>query len=218
MFRSSQQRPSRVVWWTRWIGRSRRSSSARLTRRSSSWPKRDRPRQTDATSRSIRLGAASCSPRSRSRTRSPSGPSSMSATARTLASMTSTVAPQSFHRVRQGQRSSGSAAGSCQDLVDGGLGGLGNQLGAEIFLQRLMCGQGALPQDCMRLLGNVLDLNVRHGAIMAPMAPKWKLCGAVHHTIHRALVPQAFYSTSVGGVSRSANPVSRTSRLRWGML
>ncbi len=53
--------------------------------------------------------------------------------------MTSTVEPQPAHRVSERQGSAGPSAGTGEHLVHGRLGRLGNQLGTQVLLQRLVC-------------------------------------------------------------------------------
>jgi hypothetical protein len=44
----------------------------------------------------------------------------------------------------------------------------------EVFLERLMRGSRSLPENGMSAFGHALDLDARHGAIMAPLAPQCK--------------------------------------------
>src|SRR5215475_2207874 len=171
--RSSQQRARRGRCGVRLRGRVPRSANASTARRSSMAPALTCRRQTDATSRSTNSGAVSRSPRRRARARSPSGPSSPSEVARTLASTTITIGPQRRHRCFQGDRAPRAAFRPVEDLVEGRFAGLLDEPGAQVFLQRLMRGGGALAQDRVSPLRHIFDLHARHGAIMALEAPKY---------------------------------------------
>lgn len=170
--RKVQQRLSSARCATRLIGRAYRSSNASSARRSGSRAPKDERLRTEATSRSISSGAASDSPRSLARARSPSTPSSASAGARTLASTTITVTSQSVGGVRERDGSASTAPGPVQDLVHCGRRGVLDEQCAQILLQRLMGGGSSPAKDSVRLDGHVFHLNARHGAILALMAPK----------------------------------------------
>jgi hypothetical protein len=169
--RSSQQRASRGLCGARRSGMAARSARARAARRMSTSPPRTCRRSTEATSRSTSSGAFSRSPRRRARVRSPSGPSSPRAVARTLASTTITIFAQRRHRCRQRNRTSRAAARPFEDLLKGRFAGLLDEPGPEVLLERLVRGSRALTQDGMSLLGHIFDLHARHGAIMALEAP-----------------------------------------------
>lgn len=100
LVRNSQHRSISGACGTRRIGSDRRSARANAARRSSSRPAPASRRYAETTSRSIRCGAANCSPKSRCRCRSPSGPSSASAVTTMLASTTINV-----HRDQHGRPS-----------------------------------------------------------------------------------------------------------------
>ena len=171
--RSSQQRARRGRCGARLRGRVPRSANASTARRSSMAPALTCRLQTDTTSRSTNSGAVSRSPRRRARARSPSGPSSPSEVARTLASTTITIGSQRRHRCFQGDRPARAASRPVEDLVEGRFAGLLDEPGAQVFLQRLMCSGRALAQDRVSPLRHIFDLYTRHGAIMAPEAPKY---------------------------------------------
>jgi hypothetical protein len=171
--RSSQQRARRGRCGVRLRGRAPRSANASTARRSSMAPALTCRRQTETTSRSTNSGAVSRSPRRRARARSPSGPSSPSEVARTLASTTITIGPQRRHRCLQGDRTARAASRSVEDLVKGGFAGLLDEPGAQVFLQRLMRGGRALAEDRVSPLRHIFDLHARHGAILALEAPKY---------------------------------------------
>jgi hypothetical protein len=80
--------------------------------------------------------------------------------------MTSTIEPQRAHGIGQPQRTDPSAAGSIQQLVDRRLRRLGDQLRAQVLLERLVRRARPLPEHGVRLVRDILDLNVRHGAIL----------------------------------------------------
>ncbi|OBK46855.1 hypothetical protein A5655_09200 [Mycobacterium sp. 1081908.1] len=61
-----------------------------------------------------------------------------------------------------------------QNLVQSGLARLCDQTAPKVFLQGLMRAGGPLTQNSVGVLRNVLNLHARHGAILAPMAPKYK--------------------------------------------
>jgi len=169
--RSSQQRASRGRCGARWSGMAARSARARAARRKSAAPLCTCRRSTEVTSRSTSSGALSRSPRRRARAWSPSGPSSPSAVARTLASTTITIGAQRRHRCLQRNRATRAAAGPVKNLLKGRFAGLLDEPGSEVFLKRLVRGGGTLTQDGVSLLGHVFDLHARHGAIMALKAP-----------------------------------------------
>src|SRR6266545_64912 len=143
-----------------------------VARRLSTAPAAAWRRSTEAISRSTSSGAASRSPRSRARAWSPSGPSSARATTRTLASTTSTVVVHGSHGFGERHRSAGSPACAVKDFVQRGLARFLDQAAAQVLLQRLVRRSGTLTQDGMRLFGHVLDLDTRHNAIMALLAPQ----------------------------------------------
>lgn len=60
------------------------------------------------------------------------------------------------------------------NLIQRGLIGVGDETTPKVFLQGLMCSRGSLPQDSVGVFGDVFDLHTRHGAILAPLAPKCK--------------------------------------------
>jgi hypothetical protein len=61
-----------------------------------------------------------------------------------------------------------------QDLVQRGATSLSNQLAEQVLLQRLMGGRSPIAQHGVNVRRNVLDLNARHGAILAPLDSKRK--------------------------------------------
>jgi hypothetical protein len=61
-----------------------------------------------------------------------------------------------------------------ENLIHRGLTGVGDETTPKIFLQGLMCSRGSLPQDPVGVFRDVFDLHTRHGAILAPLAPKCK--------------------------------------------
>ena len=61
-----------------------------------------------------------------------------------------------------------------ENLIQRGLIGVGDETTPKVFLQGLMCSRGSLPQDSVGVFGDVFDLHTRHGAILAPLAPKCK--------------------------------------------
>ena len=128
-------------------------------------------RSTEATSRYASSGALSRSPRRRARARSPSGPSSPRAVARTLASTTITIGAQRRYRRLQRNRTSRATTRPVKDLLKGRLAGLLDEPGPQVLLEGLVRGSCALAQDGMSLLGHIFDLHARHGAIMALEAP-----------------------------------------------
>ena len=168
---SSQQRASRGLCGARRSGMAARSVSARAARRISTSPPCTRRRSTEATSRSTSSGALSRSPRRRVRARSPSGPSSPRAVARTLASTTITIGAQRLDRCLQRNRTSRAAARPVKDLLKSRFAGLLDEPGPKIFLEGLVRGSCALAQDGVSLLRYIFDLHARHGAIMALEAP-----------------------------------------------
>ena len=169
--RSSQQRASRGLCGARRSGKAARSATARAARRMSTWPACTCRRSTEATSRSTSSGALSRSPRRRARAKSPSGPSSPRAVARTLASTTITIGAQRRYRRLQRNRASRAAARPVKDLLKGRFARLLDEPGPQVLLEGLMRGSCALTQDGMSLLRNIFDLHARHGAIMALKAP-----------------------------------------------
>ncbi len=174
--RSSQQRASRGLCAARRSGKAARSARARAARRISTSPPCTCRRNTEATSRSTSSGALSRSPRRRARARSPSGPSSPRAVARTLASTTITIGAQRRYRRLQRNRTSRAAARPVKDLLKGRFAGLLDEPGPQVLLEGLVRGSCALTQDGMSLLGHIFDLHARHGAIMALEAPVRKRC------------------------------------------
>jgi hypothetical protein len=88
--------------------------------------------------------------------------------------MTSTLCPQGAGRRLQRNRASRSAAGTLQHLLECGPTSLLDQLRAEVLLERLVRRGGALSQDGVHIVRNVLDLHTGHGAIMALFTPKSK--------------------------------------------
>src|SRR5690606_37243013 len=130
-----------------------------LFRSAASWR-----RSTERTSRSASSGTARVSPRSRERALSPSGPSSASAVTRTLASTTSTLEPELLDGIREGHGPVRPAAGTVEDLVERGGVGILHEPGEQVLLQGLVRLRSASKQDRVGALGDVLDLDARHGA------------------------------------------------------
>ena len=137
-------------------------------RAGSSWFAAHSRRNTDTTSKSMSSGALRRSPLSRERACLPSSLSSPSAVARTLASTTiiadnqreplrAAVANPTFPAVRCSMRSNNSSTVSvCASS---------RSRAQQILLQRLACGGGATSKDSMDVLGNIFDLNARHGRV-----------------------------------------------------
>src|SRR4051812_24060906 len=119
----------------------------------------------------MRSGAMSDAPRSRARATSPSDSSSASAAARTLASTTITVVVQRRHGIAERQGAAGSPPSPVEHLVERRAARLIDEPAAKVLLKRLAGRRGAVTEHRMRLFGDVLDLDARHGAIMALQAP-----------------------------------------------
>jgi hypothetical protein len=68
-----------------------------------------------------------------------------------------------------------SCGNAVENLIESRLIRVGDQTAPKVFLQGLMRACGSLPQDPVSLFGNVFDLHTRHGAIVAPIAPKCNL-------------------------------------------
>ena len=104
----------------------------------------------------------------------PCAPSSPNATAKTEASTTITVVPQSLDRLGEAERPTGSVVGAIKNLVQCGGVGLPHQQAEEVLLKRLVSPCRALPQHSVCLLWYPFDLDTGHGASLAPLAPKCK--------------------------------------------
>jgi hypothetical protein len=117
-----------------------------------------------------------------------------------LASTTSTIIPDRGDCGLEWHLASGAAAGAVEDLVEGWLGGVLDQARPQIFLQRLVRSRSPLAEHGVGLVGNVLDLNTRHGAIMALQAPLYKLVH-VDETPNSAHAPDV---ASIASRSRTA--------------
>lgn len=63
---------------------------------------------------------------------------------------------------------------SVEYLVERGLVRFSDQSAAEVFLQGLMSPGSTLAQDPMGVFRHIFNLHARHGAILAPLAPKCK--------------------------------------------
>jgi hypothetical protein len=61
-----------------------------------------------------------------------------------------------------------------ENLIQSWLIGVGDKTASKVFLQGLMRARRSLPQDSVGVFRNVFDLHTGHGAIMAPIAPKYK--------------------------------------------
>ena len=110
----------------------------------------------------------------RSLARRPSVPSSPNATANTLASTTITFCPNVSHGGVKRHLATFACCRALKDLLQSWLTRVGDQTGPKVFLQRLMCARGTLPQDPVNVVRNIFDLHTRHGAIVAPLAPQCK--------------------------------------------
>jgi hypothetical protein len=88
-----------------------------------------------------------------------------------LASTTITIASHRSYGRLKGHRAAGATARAVEDFIKGGLARVLDQATAQVLLQGLMRGRGALAQNGVRLIRHILDLDRRHGAIMAPLAP-----------------------------------------------
>src|ERR1039458_9313825 len=215
--RSSQQRGSSGRCGARRAGIAARSSSARRARRASRMPAFICRRSTDATSRSARSGTASRSPCSRARAWSPSGPSSARATTRTLASATITVVADRGYGVLERDRSAGSPARAVEDLLQGRLVGLFDQPGPQVLLEGLVSGGRALAEDRVRPVGHVLDLDARHGAIVALKAPKYnRNDGALYCQLKSGASSAIWLRTSAGvlAVPRTTCPSLQPGKIK----
>src|SRR5947209_4672297 len=124
-------------------------------------------------------GAATSSSRSRARAVSPSAPSSPSAVARTLASTTSTVVANCSRRGFERHRTARASTGAVEHFWQGRVPRFVDESPAEVFLQRLVSFSRTAPQDGVNIVGYILDLHARHGAILALMAPKCNRAPAV---------------------------------------
>jgi hypothetical protein len=87
-----------------------------------------------------------------------------------------TVVPQSLDRLGEAERPTGSVVGTIKNLVQCGRVRLPHQQAEQILLKRLVSPRRALPQHRVRLFWYPFDLDTRHGAILAPLAPKCKPC------------------------------------------
>src|SRR5688500_15416445 len=83
-------------------------------------------------------GAARDCPASAARAVSPSGPSSPSAGARTLASTTTTVVPDGLHRGTEGDRPAGPSTCPLENLLDGRGCSLCDEPAPQVCLQGLI--------------------------------------------------------------------------------
>jgi hypothetical protein len=131
-------------------------------------------RHTETTSRSTSSGATNVSAANRSRACRPAVPSSPSATANTLASTTITFCPNVFDGGLEGNVAAAARGDATENLIQRGLICVSDQAASQVFLQGLVCAGGALAQHSVSVLRNVFDLYARHGAILAPTAPKCK--------------------------------------------
>jgi hypothetical protein len=156
-------------------GRSSRSATAASARRAVISRAATWPRHTDATSRSMSSGAAISSPARRSRARRPAAPSSPSATAKTLASTTITFCPNVTHRRVERHPATLAYPDALKNLFQSRLTSVGDQTASEVLLQGLMRACGTLPKHSVSVLGYIFDLHTWNGAILAPLAPKYKL-------------------------------------------
>src|SRR5262249_53629972 len=92
-----------------------------------------------------------------------------------LASTPSTVVSDGHDRGFQSERATGTTAGAREHLVEGRTTRFLDQPRAEVLLKRLACLGRSPLEDRTGVLGHVLDLDARHGAILAPLAPMCKL-------------------------------------------
>ena len=123
------------------------------------------PSCDDATSRSMSSGAARRSPRRRARASVTVVTVVGQATARMLASTTSTLGPNGRHCSSQRKRAPGPSAGVVEHLVQRGSARLLDQSRQQVLLQGLVGRGRPLAEDGMRVLGRVLDLSAGHAAI-----------------------------------------------------
>jgi hypothetical protein len=155
-------------------GRSARSATALAARRAGISLAATWRRHTETTSRSTSSGATKAWCAKRSRACWPSVPSSPSATARTLASTTITFCPNVLNGTLEGNPATTVTGDAVQNLVQSWLVRVSDQTASKVFLQGLMRAGGPLAQHAVSVLWNVFDLHARHGAILAPTAPKCK--------------------------------------------
>lgn len=177
-------------------GRSAKSSTAAVARRTVISLAVTWRRHTEITSRSMSSGATNVSAARRSRKRSPSSPSSPRATAKTLASTTITLGPDVFDGGPARHSASSTRSHSVEDLFHRRLVRLGNQPTAEVLLQRLVSASRPFPQHPVGVFGDIFDLHAGHGAILAPLAPERKLSGD-RHSRRSSSSPTAERSTSM---------------------
>ena len=105
---------------------------------------------------------------------SPHMPSSTNMATRTPASVTITIRADDGVDLIETDGSPSSAAGTFKNFVKCGSIGFFDEQLQEVFLEGLMCGSRSLPEHRMGAFGHTLDLDARHGAIMAPVAPLCK--------------------------------------------
>jgi hypothetical protein len=91
-----------------------------------------------------------------------------------------------------------------ENLIHRGLTGVGDETTPKIFLQGLRCSRGSLPQDPVGVFGDVFDLHTRHGAILAPLAPKCKYSSPSSHCRFGLTILRLRYVASVS--LRRADP------------
>ena len=111
------------------------------------------------------------------RTEAPSSPSSTKATRRTPASTTITVGADRGRGLVERDRATGSGSGAVQDLVQRRRSSLLDETRQQVLLKRLVGLGCAATEHSMGLFWNMLDLNTRHGAILALRAPHRKSVG-----------------------------------------
>nr|WP_211278717.1 hypothetical protein [Mycobacterium lacus] len=79
---------------------------------------------------------------------------------------------------RKGHPATAPFGDTVENLIESGLIRFGDQPAPQVFLQGLMRTRGPLTQNPVGVFRNILDLHARHGAILAPMAPKY------NHALH----------------------------------
>src|ERR1700730_8063663 len=155
-------------------GRSARSATALAALRADIRVAATCRRHAETTSRSTSSGATNVSSAKRCLASWPSAPSSPSATAKTLASTTITFCPNVLNGSFKGNPATTVTGDAVQYLIKSGLIRLIDQTASKVFLSGLMRAGGPLAQNSVGVLRNVFDLDARHGAIIAPAAPKCK--------------------------------------------
>jgi hypothetical protein len=78
---------------------------------------------------------------------------------------------QCSHGCRKRHCAPGAPASAVEDFLQRRLACVLDQAAAQVLLQGLVRGSGPLTKDRVRLLRHVLDLNTRHNAILALLAP-----------------------------------------------